>query len=414
MASFLEEMFKQAVRPGPQRLLTGVALAAAGAGSNDNDVDYLNAFGTLSLDPSSPPVSCDTVMWLASCSKLVTTVAALQCVERGLFKLHDRADVRRLLPEWINAEILTGLQDGKPLLQPAKGNFTLAQLLTHTSGLAYDFLPPLSEWRASRNEGSFAMSGGRIPEIFSHPLLFEPGTGYSYGASMDLVGLMVARANACSLEEYMQKNIFSILGMKSMSFHPMVHGDMAERMMSMTTRLVHDGDLIQGHNPNGRIGPFPLDPQDDSGGAGLFGTAADFLVLLKSLLRNDGQLLKPASVDTIFEPAISPACSAALKQVLTIPPFAAFMTPGEPVGGTPGAGEWSQGVAGLIGLTDQENGLQAPWLQWGGAPCLKWWIDRNTGTCGIFATQLYPTGEEQHQFLVKRFQQEMVSRYRTK
>jgi CubicO group peptidase (beta-lactamase class C family) len=97
----------------------------------------------LELDPASAAVSIDTVMWLASCSKLVTAVAALQCVERGLFTLDDAADVDRLLPEWKALDVLTGFsEDGKPLLQPAKEKITLRRLLTHTSGIAYDFMNP--------------------------------------------------------------------------------------------------------------------------------------------------------------------------------------------------------------------------------------------------------------------------------
>ena len=109
------------------------------------------------LDPASPPVSTNTVMWLASCSKLVTTIAALQCVGRGLFDLHSPADVERLLPEWSNLQILTGFEDGRPQLQTAKEKITLARFLTHTSGLTYDFYPPLSEWRLSRGEAPLTM-----------------------------------------------------------------------------------------------------------------------------------------------------------------------------------------------------------------------------------------------------------------
>jgi CubicO group peptidase (beta-lactamase class C family) len=142
-------------------------------------------------------------MWLASCSKLVTTIAALQCVERGLFTLDDPADVDRLLPEWKDSEVLTGFnEDGQPVLQPAKEKITLKQLLTHTSGVAYDVMHPLlMQWRQSQGQELLAIKTP-ITVGFKHPLVFEPGTGWMYGAGLGLAGLMVARANTTTFSTY--------------------------------------------------------------------------------------------------------------------------------------------------------------------------------------------------------------------
>lgn len=372
--------------------------------------DYLNAFGTLQLDPASAPVSTNTVMWLASCTKLVTTVAALQCVERGLFDLHSPADIERHLPEWSKPEVLVGFEDGQPQLQPAKEKITLAQLLTNSSGLGYDWAPPTSAWRSWRGENPLSMRCP-IAQAFQTPFAAEPGTSFVYGPSLDLVGLMVARANSCTLEEYMRKNIFSVLCMDDTSFHPLTHNNLSERLMPMTARVAPDKPLVDGEDPNSPVKRLPLDPKDEFGGGGLFGTAEDFLKLLKSLLRDDGKLLKQESVALMFEPALSASSNAALKEVLSNPGFATIAIPGEPVVGTPGSGEWTHGTGGLLGLTDKEYGLKAPWLQWGGAPNLKWWLDRKGGTCGIFATQLSPPGEAKHQVLTNLFQQEMVRKF---
>ena len=84
---------------------------------------------------------------------------------------------------------------------------------------------------------------------------------------------------------------------------------------------------------------------------------------------------------------------------------------GEPMVGTPGAGEWTHGIGGLIGLQKGETRMEPGLLRWGGAPNLKWWIDRKGGTCGIFATQLYPAGELKHAFLGKMFQEEMAAHF---
>ncbi|KAF2707950.1 beta-lactamase/transpeptidase-like protein [Pleomassaria siparia CBS 279.74] len=406
MSSSFDETFKRAVSPGPERLLAGVALAAAGPKKGDSD--YLNAFGTMDLDPASSPVSpTETVMWLASCSKIVTTIAVMQCVERGLFELHSIADFERLLPEWSNRQILTALVDGKEQLQPAKEKMTLARLINHTSGMGYDFISPLLEWRASRGEAPQIMQGP-ITEVLQHPICFEPGSGFAYSSGLDLAGLMVARANSCTLEEYMRKHIFGVLGMDDTSFRPLTIKNLTARLMPMVHRPTADEPLESGDHPRNPL-KAPLEPYDDFGGSGLFSTAADFLKFLKSVQRNDGQLLKPETVDLMFEPAISGSSMAMLQSTLGIDAAATIMIPGERLVGTPGAGKWSHGLGGLLGMQDNEYGLKAPWMQWGGAPNLKWWIDRKGGTCGLFATQLAPAGEKKHQVLPILFQKQMAS-----
>ncbi|KAF2468671.1 beta-lactamase/transpeptidase-like protein [Lindgomyces ingoldianus] len=409
MSSSFEETFWRAVSPGSERLLAGVVLAAAGSGTEDGrsqQQDYLAAYGTMQLIPGSPPVSTKTVMWLASCTKLIATIAALQCVERGLFDLDSPADVDRLLPEWKGTQILTGFDNEKPVLQDAKEKITLKQLLNHTSGLTYDFFPELLRWRKSRGESPLT-SRGPITEIFTHPLIFEPGTSFAYGPGLDLAGLMVAGANGCTLEEYMRKNIFDVLGMDDTSFHPREYNDLATRLMPITARISPNGPLADGENLYSPAQLLHLEAQDEYGGGGLFGTAEDYLKLLKSILRNDGQLLKTGSIDLMFTPSISPSSKDALNKWLSDPAYASAAIPGEPPVGTAGCGEWTHGIGGLIGLTDKEGGLKSPWLQWGGAPNLKWWIDRENGSCGIFATQLGPPGEGKHQVLTNLFQKEM-------
>ncbi|KAF2119785.1 beta-lactamase/transpeptidase-like protein [Lophiotrema nucula] len=406
MSPSFDETFKQAVTPGPERLLAGVALAAAGS-RIEEDSDYRNAFGTVQLDPASEPVTTDSVMRLASCSKLVTSIAALQCVERGILDLNSPADVERLLPEWSDPQILTGFEDGQPQLQPAKEKITLGQLLSHTSGLTYDFFPPLlTEWRKSRGEPPQALTGD-YELSFPHPLIFEPGTAWAYSPGIDLAGMMVARANSCTLEEYMRKNIFGPLGMNDTSFRLQTHGDMAQRLIPMVCRLSPEAPLTDGPAPQA-IPNNIAKSKDDIGGAGIFSTAGDFVKLLRSILRNDGKILKTETIDLMFKSTINPASQAALTATLATEAMAAVMTPGDIPVGTEGAPEWTHSYAGLVGLTPRKDGLKGPWVQWGGMPNLHWWIDREGGTCGIFATQLFPPGEKKHQTLTALFKNEMT------
>ena len=350
------------------------------------------------------------MIWLASCVKLITTIAALQCVECGLFSLDSAADIERLLPEWANLKILSFSEvDGSPVLTTAEKKITLKHLLNHTSGLIYDFMPPLLQWRQSRGEDWQSMRKP-VSECFAHPLVFEPGTGFAYGPGLDVAGLMVARANKCSLETYMRRNIFDILGMHDTSFH-VSHNNIRERLMPISVRPSPDEPLVDG-DPSNATFKQPMDAKDEYGGAGLFGTAEDYLKLLKSILRDDGKLLTSQSVQLMFTPSISDASQDSLHDNLSNAHLSSIMIPGEPPIGMPGAGNWTHGLGGLIGLHESDDGFSPGWIQWVGGPTLKWWIDQGTGTCGIFATQLFPPGEEKAARLQKMFQKEVVNKFK--
>ncbi|KAJ8115170.1 hypothetical protein OPT61_g3128 [Boeremia exigua] len=405
-SSEFEEAIRRAVQSGPERLLSGVALAAASV--REDVPDYLAAHGTLKPAPS-PEVSTKTVMWLASCVKLATTIAALQCVERGLFSLDSTADIERILPEWANLEVVSFDAEGHPSLAPVKEKITLRRLLNHTSGLTYDFMPPLLQWRQSRGEAWQSMRSP-ISECFVHPLIFEPGSGFAYGPSLDVAGLMVARANNTTLEAYLRQNIFDVLDMHDTSFH-VSHNTIGDRLMPLSTRSSPEEPLEE-VDPSKSMLKQPVDAKDEYGGAGLFGTAEDYLKLLKSILRDDGRLLTSQTLELMFEPSMSPQCKIALNKNLSVPDLAKIYIPGEPVVGTPGAGDWNHGLGGLIGLHKSDDGFESQWLQWVGGPNLKWWIDRKGGTCGMFATQLFPPGEAKSIHLQKMFQKEIVNRYK--
>src|SRR6267154_6326988 len=97
---------------------------------------YQGAFGRRAL-PDGDPMTTDTVFWIASMTKAITSMAAMQLVEQGKLTLDD--PVAGVLPELSAPQVLTGFNpSGEPQLRPAKGSITLRHLLTHTSGFVYD------------------------------------------------------------------------------------------------------------------------------------------------------------------------------------------------------------------------------------------------------------------------------------
>lgn len=126
----------------------------------------MESFGTTALD-SSEPLKNDAVMWFASCTKLLTSICALQCVERGQFSLDSTEDVERLVPETNNPiarQVFDGKgEDGKYKTKPATKRATLRHLLTHSSGFAYDFWGPSLEWRMMKGEApAQALTGQEV------------------------------------------------------------------------------------------------------------------------------------------------------------------------------------------------------------------------------------------------------------
>src|SRR4051794_18718149 len=108
-----------------------VAMAAA-----RDEVVYQGAFGRRALADEAA-MTTDTVFWIASMTKAITSTAAMQLVEQGKLALdHPIADV---LPELAAPQVLKGFDpSGEPSLRPAKRPITLRHLLTHTAGFVYE------------------------------------------------------------------------------------------------------------------------------------------------------------------------------------------------------------------------------------------------------------------------------------
>src|SRR5215472_5777181 len=108
-----------------------VAMAASG-----KEVIYQGAFGKRDLSKSDP-MTIDSVFWIASMTKAVTTAGAMQLVEQGKLALDE--PIGKLLPDLATPQVLEGFDaNGAPKLRPAKSPITLRHLMTHTAGFCYD------------------------------------------------------------------------------------------------------------------------------------------------------------------------------------------------------------------------------------------------------------------------------------
>ena len=144
-----------------------VAIAAS-----SNDVLYQGAFGKRDLSKPDA-MTTDSVFWIASMTKAVTSAGAMQLVEQG--KLSLDAPIGDVLPDLAKPQVLEGFDaKGEPKLRPAKGAITLRQLMTHTAGFAYNV------WNGDL---AVYLEKTGTPNIFScqdialkTPIMSDPGT----------------------------------------------------------------------------------------------------------------------------------------------------------------------------------------------------------------------------------------------
>ncbi|MBV8507565.1 MAG: beta-lactamase family protein, partial [Alphaproteobacteria bacterium] len=185
-----------------------VALAATEAG-----ILYEGAFGLRDI-ADGPAMTRDSVFRIASMTKAVTSVAALQLVEQG--KLSLDAPVPDIDPVIGSPQVLDGFDaKGVPQLRPAKRPISLRHLLTHTSGLSYR----LWDAKAARYTEAFErLSAREKKQALRTPLMFDPGERWQYGPSIDWVGRIVESVSGEPVDTYFRNHIFDPLGMNDTAF----------------------------------------------------------------------------------------------------------------------------------------------------------------------------------------------------
>ncbi len=285
----IDKVLKSAVERGDVPGVVAVAATRAGP-------VYQGAFGSRAL-PDGSAMTADTVFWIASMTKAITSTAAMQLVEQGKLAL-DRP-IAEVLPELAAPQVLDGFDmAGEPRLRPARRPITLRHLITHTAGFVYDI------WNG--DIGRYMEKNG-IPGIISCenaalmlPLVFDPGDKWDYGINIDWVGKAVERASGKRLGEYFAEHLFAPLGIKDTGFK--LNPRTRARLAGMHTR-----------GPDGALAPMPFElpqePEFEMGGGGLYGTAADYLAFARLFLDEgraaDGTpVLKPETVRLMAHNAI--------------------------------------------------------------------------------------------------------------
>ncbi|KAH6873956.1 beta-lactamase/transpeptidase-like protein [Thelonectria olida] len=354
--------------------INGAVICATNAEGN---FVYNKALGERTLlSGEKRPQQLDDVLFLASATKLIATIAALQCVEDGLLSL--TGDLSTIAPELATRDVLTGFsEDGEPLLEPMARPITLEMLLTHSAGTAYHFLHPLvGKWY---NKFSPPQEGTQktVEELFVYPLAHQPGAGWMYGPGLDWAGRIVERVTGRTLGKHVLDRILAPLGLKDAQFYPATREDLRSRLVDLNP---DDPDGL-GRAVLGGGGEMNLRGKGDFGGHGMFLPGIDYVKVLHSLLANDGKILKPATVDDMFQHHLAPEATAGHQAALESPMGVFFRVGVEP------ETKMGYGLGGLLTLEDVDGWYGARTLTWGGGLTLTWFVDRKNDLCGVGAIQ---------------------------
>lgn len=345
---------------------------------------------TRNTNPSDPNLrfTASTPSAIASMTKLMTSIAVLQCVEDGLLDLD--ADVKPLLPQIGKYGVISSFDD---TTNPAdltpfsgeEGKITTRMLLSHTSGHEYDwFSPLLAQWRASRGEQPW--TGPTVEDKSVLPLVFAPGEGFAYGAGHDWAGKLVEVVNGGkTLEEFMRERIWRLLGIpdQDVGFLPVKDESLGKRMATLSSLDE------QGNGPAFDLPGFDLlfGGEECLGGGGGYCTAEGYYTFLSAVLRQDERLLKKMeSWEELFKPQLDEKLEGKLTEYLTLSEmhenFLGFRIPRDV------RKNWS--FAGLVVVDGQEGRFGKETVVWGGVPSCAWWIDREMGACGVSVCQVLP------------------------
>jgi len=324
------------------------------------------------------PMQRDTIFRLCSMTKPIVSAAVMVLYEEGKFMLGD--PISKYIPEFKNSRVLVKPASGPTYTIPAAREITIRDLLTHTSGLTYQWDADLGKSYVDANVASGLVQydgtiGDSVKRLAALPLLFSPGERFNYSLSVDVLGRLVEVVSGMPLDRFLQSRIFEPLGMKDTYFY--LPPEKADRLAAVYT--YYDGKGL-GRFPETPIvegtlvysADYPVNGPRKlfSGGAGLCGTAMDYARFCQMMLGGgrlgDTRILSRKSVELMSH-----------DQLGKISPEMGF-----------GLGFGIDGAKGPL----KELG-SAGSFNWGGFYYTSFEIDPKEDMIIISMAQLHPTGD---------------------
>jgi CubicO group peptidase (beta-lactamase class C family) len=337
-------------------------------------VVWLKATGNQDKE-NAKPMRTDSIFRICSMTKPITTLAVMMLYEEGRFQLDD--PIAKYIPEFTNPKVLVKPKEGKPYTIPANQPITIRHLLTHTSGITYNWDADLGAMYKEANVASGILPfdgtiGESVKRLAKLPLLFNPGERWNYGLNIDVLGYLVEVISGKPLDQFFKERIFEPLGMKDTFFY--VPQDKVDRLATAYT--LYDGKGLA-RFPDTPITEGPFSYSADypivgpkklfSGGGGLCSTAADYARFCQLMLNNGKsgktQLISRKSIELMTHDQLGPKFT-----------------------------EQSFGLGfGIDGVKTPLRGLGTPGqYNWGGFFYTAFTIDPKEDMITIFMAQLHP------------------------
>ena len=296
----LDARLKQAVADGDTAGMTFILL-------RHGQVADFKSFGQQTPDK---PMALDSLFRIYSMSKPVTGVAMMQLYEQGKWQLDD--PITRYAPELANLKLLTWDKDGKvavaedgtPVLTSPKKPATMRQLMSHTAGFGYGLSGDDPANKAFRDQRVLASQDldEMMKKIAGIPLVYEPGTKWSYSVAVDIQGYLVQKLSGQKFGEYLKAHVFGPIGMTDTAFY--VSPDRKARFAEVYHWDREENRLVM-NAPRTDRGGFEDPARLESGGGGLVGSTHDYARFCQMLLDKGEiggkRILKPETVTLMAE-----------------------------------------------------------------------------------------------------------------
>ena len=322
-----------------------------------------------------------TLFRIFSMTKAVCATAAVILMERG--QLDTETPVDEFLPEFSDLRVLEGYDGDVPRLRKPKTRATVRQLATHTSGLEYEFWNPDVAAFMQRTGHPSVIAGTKAS--MKYPMMRDPGTRWGYGPGVDWLGLVVEAVDGRRIDDFCTQEIFEPLAMSDTHFE-------------LPARCSHRLADIGIRTERGNFAPFeiapPANPEVYGMGHALYGSAPDYLTLLRMFL-NDGELngeriLTPKGVQFLLADQL---LGLRFEPMISVTPLSADFDPfpGKPMTHSFGFLRNEVDVAGM-----RSAGSQG----WAGVLNSHYWFDPKQAVAAVFMTQSLPFCEAR---CMKRF-----------
>ena len=282
---------------------------------NEKKVIYQKAYGIKNPE-TKEEYKIDDIFRIASMTKAITSIAVIKLWEEGKIGLDD--PIEKYIPEFKDTKILKSFnqEDSTFTAEKVLKKITIRQLLTHTSGIGYDFIDRNPSIKAiyHKEKQSFMKNGvmcfcdedvsigETIKKLSVVPIHHEPGEKFTYGIGLDVLGYMIEIVSGKKLNQFFKEEIFDPLNMNDTYFY--LPDEKADRLVPVQTKNNEDWEIFQDNRFNVN---YPIEGAKKffAGGCGLSSTLKDYYNFL-SVFINEGkfngkQFISKKTNELIFE-----------------------------------------------------------------------------------------------------------------